>query len=134
LAYRFLSKEWAAEVRNQLEASRSFQAKIRGANARIVSTITEPPGGGSWVFEQVIADGALKKLEVRSGTEAAGDALLRVQGSYEAFARLNRGELTLMKALLDGSVKVQGDLSKAMPYAPAILQYHEIARSIKTVY
>jgi len=122
---RFYSKEWADKVRELTQIDEEYLKKTAGYTAKFMFVVTDDPDGNDikilWDFNQ----GKLQNVEytakpapsdMRIGVEHWDDSIsmAKNQGSYDAFAKVRRGEMTVLGTMGAKLMKVEGDLIKGM--------------------
>lgn len=106
---KWLSQEWLDES-TRLSVD---QPERPGASARIQYVITGGPDGDV-AYYWVVEDGHLR--ENRLGELA--DAEVVLTESYDDAMAIQKGELDMNAAFLQGRVKVDGDVAKLMSLLP----------------
>ena len=121
----FYSKEWADKVVELTNSDEEYQKKTKGYTAKFIFVVIDCPDGTDvkilWDFVQ----GKLVNMEytkkpapsdMRIGVEHWDDSIsmAKNQGSYEAFAKVRRGEMTVLGTMGAKLMKVEGDLIKGM--------------------
>lgn len=135
MAPRFLSHEWVEAAKARLLASKEFRAATKGQSIAIVAHVTDPPGGKPLHVYYEFENGKLVKAEVgRVGAVAHRHAEFTITGTYDAFAELQRGELSLASAYFKRKIKISGDIAFAIKFAPAFLKYNQIVHGVETTY
>ena len=133
LTPRFLSPEWVQEARRLLAGSKAFKSAVQGQTASLLAVVTDNPRGHtSYVYYEFL-DGTVAKAEAWEGGGFHGrHAQFTITASYDVFARLQRGDLSLQAAYFQRLVRISGDMKRAMRFAPAFVRYSEIVRGIPT--
>lgn len=106
---KWLSQEWLDESKRLAED----QPERPGASARIQYVVTGTPDGDV-EYHWVVDDGHLR--ENRLGR--LDDAEVTLTESYEDAMAIQKGELDMNAAFLQGRVKVDGDVVKLMSLLP----------------
>jgi putative sterol carrier protein len=106
---KFLTQEW---LDAQASEASAFPARP-GASARLQYKVTGAPGGDV-TFHTVIEDGRI--VENALGDDASADFTRTVP--YADYAAISKGELDGEAALMQGRVKVVGDMGKVMALIP----------------
>ncbi len=75
-----------------------------------------------------------KVIRVETGTGEPPQALFRIIGKYETFARISRAELGAQKALMTGKLKLKGNLAKALKLAAVSDRLNKVLAQIPTQY
>lgn len=110
----YLSPAWFDEVNGAARASADLRSATAGAHVTIQQVVTGGPSGEVryWVR---LDDGA-----VEAGPGAAEDADATVSQSYETAVAVSRGEVAVEHALLDGRIRVVGDVAVLLRHAGAL--------------
>jgi putative sterol carrier protein len=100
---KFLSPEWAEQVKVALNGDDVFRSAAAASSARLLQVITGPEGETRyWI---TIGEGA---IDMGLGELENPDATI-VQ-SYDTAVALARSELSPMTAFMTGKIKVQGNM------------------------
>jgi hypothetical protein len=122
---RFYSKEWAEKVRELTQTDEEYLKKTKGFTAKYLFVITDDPDGNDikilWDFNQgklqnVTYETAPAPSNFRVGKEHWDDSIsmAKNEGAYETFAKVRRGEMTVLGTMGAKLMKVEGDLIKGM--------------------
>ena len=106
---KWLSEEWLDES----TALAATQPERPGASARLQYLITGGPAGDISYY-WVVVDGRL--VENRLGT--LEDAEVTLVEDYEDALRMQKGELDVNTAFMQGKVRVEGDVAKLFSLLP----------------
>lgn len=109
MALKYLSKEWAKEVNNRLQASEALRNAARGQSCSIQQVLTDVPGGGEKRYYFKVDHGA---VELGLGEVQSPDAT--ITQSYETAVAIERGQLGAQSAYMQGKLQVSGNLLKLM--------------------
>ena len=110
----YLSAAWFEDVNRAARADEGLAGVTAGARVTIQQVVTGGPAGDVRYWVRV-DDGA---VEAGPGTAEAPDAT--VTQSYETAVAVSRGELSVEQALLDGRVRLSGDVSLLLRHATAL--------------
>ena len=110
----YLSRAWFDEVNGAARASADLRSLTTGTHVTIQQVVTGAPSGDVryWVR---IDNGA---VEARPGLAGSADAT--VTQSYDTAVAVSRGELAVEHALLDGRIRVAGDVRALLRHAGAL--------------
>ncbi len=109
MTVKFLSQEWL-DLNKELAVELEEQP---GASAMMLYRITDGPGGDI-VFCTDVEDGRIVANEL--GENEVAPVSMTV--AYDDFEKMTRGQLDATAALMQGKVKVEGDMSKVMALMP----------------
>lgn len=131
---RFLSPAWLEEAHKVAQASEEFRKHLHHLDASVVTDVADAPGGAITLYYE-FADGEFKRLEaLKAGAKPPVEPTLTIHTTYETLADINRGKLSVAGAYFKRRFKLEGDKSKAMRFAAAILKYTEVVRHVETEY
>ena len=103
MAVKFLSPEWAEQVKTALNADDAFRTAAGSASATLQQEITGPDGETRyWI---VISDG---RIDMGVGDVENPDAT--IAQSYDTAVALARSELNPVTAFMTGKIKVNGNM------------------------
>jgi putative sterol carrier protein len=123
----YLSEEWAAEVRKQLEAGLTPD-KMNNLTSSMNSVYLNCPGGDEKYFFVGFADGKVDRVETGEGK--GPQAEFTITGDYETFAMISRAELGSQKALMGGKLRLRGNMVKALKLASLSDRINKIIATI----
>ena len=110
----YLSPAWFEDVNEAARSSAELRSATAGARVTIQQVVTGGPTGEVryWVR---LHDGA---VEAGPGDTEAPDAT--VTQSYETAVAVSRGDLAIEEALLEGRVRLGGDVAVLLRHAAAL--------------
>lgn len=115
MSVKFLSDEWAAALKSELNQSDTFRQAAAGQKATIQQVITGPDGDTQyWI---TIADG---QIDLGVGDVEGEDAT--ITQSYDAAAALAKGELSPVTAFMTGKLKIAGNMGLILGLQGALAQ------------
>lgn len=129
---RFPSAEWAAAFQQAINANEEYQAAARqweGDILLLVSPDAQAPRGEGIYLE--LAHGSCRSARFVADPSGLSSEFV-YEGSRENWARLVRRELDPVKAILDGTFKVRGNLAKLMRFTRAAKALVETASLVPT--
>ena len=106
---KFLTQEWLDEQKRLAES----QPERPGASARMQYVVTGAPGGDIeyyWVLE----DGRLTEAQVGN----LDDAEVTLTQTWDDAVQIQKGDLDVNAAFMQGRVKVTGNMAKVMSLLP----------------
>ena len=115
MSVKFLSDEWAAALKSELNQSDAFRQAAAGQKATIQQVITGADGDTQyWI---TIADG---QIDLGVGDVEGEDAT--ITQSYDAAAALAKGELSPVTAFMTGKLKIAGNMGLILGLQGALAQ------------
>ena len=127
MAVKFLSKEWAEEVKNILQGNEQMKSAAGAMTARIQQVITAPDGESRYWF--TIENG---QMDLGLGDIDNPDAT--ITQDYDTAAALSKGELTGTAAYMSGKLRVSGDLMKLMQLQGVLGQLPQALKDLDVEY
>jgi len=118
LTVPYLGPGWGRLALERLRTDPRVGEAVQGLSVRVLTKVRDaPPGRYAWLYA-AFEGGSL--AEGRMGHDGDGqlDALpaptFTIEGPYEAFAAVQRGEVTERRALLSGRLKLHGSRLTAL--------------------
>ena len=127
MAVKFLSKEWAEEVKSALQNNEQLKSSAGAMSARIQQVITGPDGETRYWF--TIENG---QIDLGLGDIDNPDAT--ITQDYDTAAALSKNELTGTAAYMSGKLKVSGDLMKLMQLQGVLTQLPSALKDLDVEY
>jgi putative sterol carrier protein len=120
---KWLTQEWLDES-TRLAATQPVRP---GASARLQYVITDGPDGDI-LYYWVVSDGRL--VENRLGELV--DSEVTMTETFEDAMAMQKGELDVNAAFMQGKVKVTGDVGKLMALLPITMspEFHEFNQAV----
>lgn len=126
---KYISEQWREEVDKELRKHLSPE-KMNNITSSMNNRYLNCPGGGSKYFFVSFSNG--KVDEVLVGDGEGPKAEFYISGDYEIFAQISRAELGSQKALMSGSLKLKGNMVKALKLASLCDRLNKIIATIET--
>ncbi len=124
---KFLSEEWANEVKAALATNEAVKSAAGSMNARIQQVVNGPDGETKYWFKLENGD-----LDLGLGDIENPDAT--ITQDYETAAALSKNELTGTAAYMSGKLRVSGDLMKLMQLQGVLGQLPQALKDIDVEY
>ena len=124
---KFLSEEWANEVKAALATNEAVKSAAGSMNARIQQVVSTPDGEVKYWFKLEGGD-----LDLGLGDIENPDAT--ITQDYETAAALSKNELTGTAAYMSGKLRVSGDLMKLMQLQGVLGQLPAALKDIDVEY
>ena len=126
---KYLSQDWQAEVDKQLRAHLSPE-KMNNITSSMNNRYLNCPDGGSKFFFVSFKDSKVDQVLVGEGEGPKAE--FYISGDYEVFAKISRAELGSQKALMNGMLKLKGNMVKALKLASLCDRLNKIVATIET--
>jgi putative sterol carrier protein len=124
---KFLSEEWASEVKTALQGSDAVKSAAGNMNAKIQQIVNGPDGETKYWFK---LEGG--QVDLGIGDIESPDAT--ITQDYETAAALSKNELTGTAAYMSGKLRVSGDLMKLMQLQGVLGQLPAALKDIDVEY
>lgn len=113
---KFLTEEWGKDFEALLKDTFSPEKTPSKLTLTLCECYNKVPqfGGGTVWFMYTLKDGVIVSLERGEGRESAPAADYTSDCDYEPFVQTMTGELSTVKALTSGKIKLKGSLMKAL--------------------
>ena len=124
---KFLSEEWANEVKTALQSNDAVKSAAGNMTARIQQVVNGPDGETKYWFK---LEGG--NVDLGMGDIENPDAT--ITQDYETAAALSKNELTGTAAYMSGKLRVSGDLMKLMQLQGVLGQLPQALKDIDVEY
>lgn len=126
MAVKFLSPEWAEQLKATLNARESFRQAAAGKQARLQQVITGDEESRYWI---TIDDGT---IDLGVGDLDAADAT--ITQSYDTAVALAKRELNAVTGFMMGKIKIDGNMGMLMGLTGALGELPEAMATIDVEY
>jgi len=127
----YLSQAWSEEALKRLQTELTPE-KMNHVTTSMSNIYKNCPDGAEHFLFLACEDGKVTRVE--TGTGEPPQAVFRIIGNYETFARISRAELGAQKALMTGKLKLKGNLAKALKLAAVSDRLNKVLAQIPTQY
>jgi putative sterol carrier protein len=124
---KFLSEEWANEVKAALSTNDAVKSAAGSMTAKIQQVVNGPDGETKYWFK-------LEGGEVDLGLGEIENPDATITQDYETAAALSKNELTGTAAYMSGKLRVSGDLMKLMQLQGVLGQLPAALKDIDVEY
>jgi len=124
---KFLSEEWANEVKAALASNDAVKSAAGSMSARIQQVVSGPDGETKYWFKLENGD-----LDLGLGDIENPDAT--ITQDYDTAVALSKNELTGTAAYMSGKLRVSGDLMKLMQLQGVLGQLPQALKDIDVEY
>ncbi|MFX1262412.1 MAG: SCP2 sterol-binding domain-containing protein [Promethearchaeota archaeon] len=133
--YRYLSKEWMAEVIKLVKATLTAE-EMKHVSSSMVNIVEDCPDGKVRYMYFRFEDGQL--VEALIGTDddevASREAEFRIIGAYDTFAKISKAEMGARSALMRNKIKLKGNMVKALRLSSVVDKLNKIIAQVPTDY
>jgi len=129
--FKYLSKEWAAEVEKRCKAKLSPE-KMKHITSSMSTIYTNCPDGKTRAVFYKLTDGVVETVSIVEGTLPKAE--FSITADYDLFAKISRAELKARSALMSGKMSLKGNLVKALTLSPTVDRLNEIIATVPTEY
>jgi putative sterol carrier protein len=127
VAVKFLSPEWAEQVKTALNADEAFRAAAGGAGAKLQQVITTADGETHyWI---TIGGGS---IDMGVGDVEGPDAT--VTQSYDTAVSLAKSELSPVTAFMTGKIKIAGNMGLLLGLQGALTRLPVVMATLDVEY
>ena len=132
---QYLSPQWLAEGRARIEKSKEFKDAARTLELSMINVITDVPKRGTLYVRYAFSFGEIQDLQLGPDPAiAANEADFKVTGTYDTFAALTQGKMSIAQAFLARKIKLEGSVTRAMKFVKPLDTMNRILRQVPTVY
>jgi len=128
---KYLSEEWRTEVEKRLTGQLTPE-KMNGITSSMNNRYKNCPDGQDRYFFVGFKDGGVDSVLVGEGD--GPEAEFYITGDYEVFAKISRAELGSQKALMNGALKLKGNMVKALKLASLCDRVNKIIATVDTAF
>jgi putative sterol carrier protein len=129
---KFPSAEWAAEFRTALNQNEAYRAAAQAWEGDIMFLVrSEDPNAPSPGIHLALAHGECSAATFHPDARAVASEFV-YEGTPENWKKLRSGQLDPVKAILDGTFRIKGNLAKVMRFTRAAKELVETAAKIPT--
>ena len=125
---KFLSEEWASEVKTALDSSDAVKSAAGNMTAKIQQVVTGAPDGEVKYWFQL--EGGTVDLGL--GDIEGPDAT--ITQDYDTAKGISTGELSAVAAYMSGKLRVQGNLMKLMTMQGVLTQLPNALKGLEVDY
>ena len=129
--FKYLSKEWAAEVEKRCKAQLTPE-KMKHITSSMLTVYTKCPDGKTRAVYYKLNNGVVESVSIAEG--ALPKAEFSITADYDLFAKISRSELKARAALMSGKMSLKGNLVKALTLSPTVDRLNEVIATVPTEY
>ncbi len=130
-AMKYLSSEWTAEAEKRLRGQLTPES-MKNMTSSMLTVYHNCPDGQERALYYKIEDGVFTDISVRQAP--LPEAEFTISGDYDIFAKISRAELGSRSALMNGKLRLQGNMVKALSLASIVDRFNKILSEIPCEY
>ena len=119
---KYFSDEYFKELETRLNSDTKWQDGTKNLKTSLLLAATDQSGGFSLVVEN--GKTTIQRVEPNFQAEFA------FEGPYEVWTRVARGELDFQAAVLKGSLRFRGSITKILFYRDRFIRIAEVIREV----
>jgi len=119
---KYFSEEYFKEVETRLNSDAKWQDGTKNLKTTLVLAATDQSAGFSVAVEN--GKTTIQRVEPNFQAEFA------FEGPYEVWTRVARGELDFQAAVLKGSLRFRGSITKILFYRDRFVRIAEVIREV----
>jgi putative sterol carrier protein len=129
----FPSDEWIKALKDQLNASASYAEIAKNWEGDFYFHVDWPSGAPPTLLYIDLWHGKCRDAFLVTDANARKPAF-RLSASIGNFARVIKGELDPLQAMVTGKIKVQGNMVMMMKNIPTVLEFVRVCQQIESVF
>jgi len=130
-AVKYLSSEWTAEAEKRLRSQLTPES-MKNLTSSMLTVYHNCPDGQERALYYKIEDGVFTDISVRQAPLPEAEFI--ISGDYDTFAKISRAELGSRFALMNGKLRLQGNMVKALSLASIVDRFNKILSEIPCEY
>lgn len=130
-ALKYLSPEWTAEAAKRLRAQLTPES-MKNLTSSMITLYHNCPDGKERALYYKIENGVFTDISVREAPMPQAEFV--ISGDYETFAKISRAEIGSRSALMNGKLRLTGNMVKALSLASIVDRFNKILSEIPCEY
>lgn len=130
-AMKYLSPEWEAEAARRLRGQFTPE-QIKNLTVSMLTLFRNCPDGRERALYYKIEDGVFTDISIREAPLPAAQFV--ISGEYTTFVKIIHGEIGSRTALMNGKLRLTGNMVKALSLAPIVERFTKIIAEITCEY
>ena len=130
-ALKYLSPEWTAEAAKRLRAQLTPES-MKNLTSSMITLYHHCPDGKERALYYKIENGVFTDISVREAPMPQAEFV--ISGDYETFAKISRAEIGSRSALMNGKLRLTGNMVKALSLASIVDRFNKILSEIPCEY
>ena len=127
----YLSPEWTIEAAQRLR-SQLTPEQMKNLTSSMLTIYHNCPDGQERALYYKIENGTFTDISVRQ--EPFPEVEFVISGDYEVFAKISRAEIGSRSALMNGKLRLKGNMVKALSLASIVDRFNKILSEIPCEY
>ena len=130
-ALKYLSPEWAAEAAKRLREQLTPEM-MKNLTSSMITLYHNCPDGKERALYYKIDNGIFTDISVREAPMPQAEFV--ISGDYDTFAKISRAEIGSRSALMNGKLRLTGNMVKALSLASIVDRFNKILSEIPCEY
>jgi len=131
IALKYLSPEWTAEAAKRLREQLTPES-MKFLTSSMITLYHHCPDGKERALYYKIENGVFTDISVREAPMPQAEFV--ISGDYETFAKISRAEIGSRSALMNGKLRLTGNMVKALSLASIVDRFNKILSEIPCEY
>jgi putative sterol carrier protein len=119
---KFLSEAYVRELEAALKADPKWTESTKSVKTNILMVVTD--NAESYLL--AVDSGTTTMQKAAQGTQAE----FTLEGAYESWAKVAKGEMDIQSAVLKGQLKFKGSITKILVYRDRFLRIAEVMKTV----
>ena len=128
---KYLSPEWAAEAAKRLREQLTPEM-MKNLTSSMITLYHNCPDGRELALYYKIDNGIFTEISVREAPMPQAEFV--ISGDYDTFAKISRAEMGSRSALMNGKLRLTGNMVKALSLASIVDRFNKILSEIPCEY
>ena len=130
-ALKYLSPEWTAEAAKRLREQLTPEM-MKNLTSSMITLYHNCPDGRERALYYKIDNGVFTDISVREAPMPQAEFV--ISGDYDTFAKISRAEIGSRSALMNGKLRLTGNMVKALSLASIVDRFNKILSEIPCEY
>ena len=130
-AIKYLSPDWTAEANKRLRGQLTA-AEMKFVTSSMLTLYHNCPDGKDRALYFKIENGIFTEISVREPPLPQAEFV--ISGEYSTFAKITRAQIGSRVALLNGKLRLNGNMIKALMLTPIVDRFNKILAEIPCEY
>lgn len=131
MVVKYLSSEWSIEAQDRLRRQLDADA-MKHLTSSMLTIYANCPDGIDRALYYKIVDGSFEDISVREAPFPEAEFI--ISGDYETFAKISRAEIGSRYALMNGKLRLKGNMVKALSLSSVVDRLNKVLSEIECEY